>query len=230
MSTAASPGKHSPSSGSGAKGVARFRGRVVAAGDSPVSAGNLANLITIVRIAMAPVVLWLMLVDDGEWGTWRWVAGGVFVLAISTDGLDGALARRRNLITSSGVLLDPVADKALTGAAFLGLALVAELPWWVVIVVFAREIGITVFRVVVAKKRIIPASRGGKAKTLSQGIALGLWVLPLWTLTGSWILVVNNATMALAVGLTVITGLDYLIRGLRGDPLDGVDDSSRSRL
>ena len=192
-----------------------FRGRVIAGGEGPVSAGNLANVITVLRIAMAPVVLWLLIVDDGEWGTWRIVAAVLFLFAISTDGVDGALARRRNLITNAGIILDPVADKALTGAAFIGLALLSELPWWVVIVVLGREILITLFRLIMLPKRVIPASRGGKAKTLSQAIALGSWLTPTWLVLGEWVLVLNDYLMGIAVILTVVTGVDYLVRGVR---------------
>ena len=196
------------------QGAERFRGRVISGGDGPVSAGNLANIITVIRILIAPIVLWLMVLDAGELGLWRFVAAGLFILAISTDGIDGAIARRRNLITNSGILLDPVADKALTGAAFIGLAWLAELPWWVVIVVLGREVLITVFRMIMIPKRVIPASRGGKAKTLSQAIALASWLTPLWVYWGDWVSVVNDWLMGLAVVLTVVTGVDYLIRGL----------------
>ena len=220
-SAARAPGDHTPARGSGAKGTARFRGRFLSGGEGPVSAGNIANVITVIRIGIAPLVLWWMLIDGGEGGLWRWLAAALFALAITTDGIDGMLARKRNLVTSSGILLDPVADKALTGAAFIGLALLAELPWWVAIVVLGREIGITVFRLVVARRRIIPASRGGKAKTFSQAVALGLWLMPLWAVAGEWIIWLNTTVMAIAVGLTVLTGIDYLIRGLRGDPLTG---------
>lgn len=225
--TATNGAQHSPARGSGARGVARFRGRFVSPGEGPVSAGNLANLITLVRIAMAPLVLWWLLVDGGQGGLWRWLAAGLFILAISTDGLDGALARRRNLVTNSGILLDPVADKALTGAAFVGLAVLTELPWWVVVVVLGREVAVTVFRLVVAKKRIIPASRGGKAKTLSQAIALGMWLTPLWVVVGDWVVVVNNALMTVAVALTVITGVDYFVRGLRSTRSDATPGDKR---
>lgn len=195
------------------QGAQRFRGRVISHGEGPVSAGNLANIITVIRIVIAPVVLWLMVVDSGDLGIWRFVAAGLFILAISTDGIDGAIARRRNLITNSGILLDPVADKALTGAAFIGLALLAELPWWVVIVVLGREVLITVFRMLMIRKRVIPASRGGKAKTLSQAIALSSWLTPLWVFWGGWVSVLNDWLMGLAVVLTVVTGIDYLVRG-----------------
>jgi CDP-diacylglycerol--glycerol-3-phosphate 3-phosphatidyltransferase len=198
-------------------GRSRFRGRVARGGEGPVSVGNIANIITILRILVAPVVVWLIVVvDAGNWGVWRFVAAALFIAAISTDGVDGALARKRNLITTSGVLMDPIADKALTGAAFVSLALVAELPWWVVIVILGREVVITAFRLAVIKKKVIPASRGGKAKTISQAIALGFWLTPTWIVVGDWVLVLNWSLMAVVVVLTVATGLDYLIRGLRG--------------
>lgn len=193
-----------------------FRGRVAKSGDGPVSVGNIANLITVARILVAPVVLWLIVfVDAGNWGVWRFVAAGLFIVAISTDGVDGALARSRNLITNSGILLDPIADKALTGASFIALAMVAELPWWVVVVILGREVLITVFRLVVAKKKVIPASRGGKAKTIAQAIALGMWLTPTWVFVGEWIVVLNWVAMAVVIVLTVITGIDYLVRGLK---------------
>jgi CDP-diacylglycerol---glycerol-3-phosphate 3-phosphatidyltransferase len=194
-----------------------FRGRVARGGEGPVSVGNIANIITVARILVAPVVLWLVVVQDaGDWGIWRFMAAGLFIVAISTDGVDGALARKRNLITTSGVLMDPIADKALTGAAFIALALVAELPWWVVVVILGREVLITAFRFAVLNKKVIPASRGGKAKTVSQAIALGFWLTPTWVFVGEWIFIVNWALMAVVVVLTVVTGLDYLVRGLRG--------------
>jgi CDP-diacylglycerol--glycerol-3-phosphate 3-phosphatidyltransferase len=206
------------------RGAERFRGRVISDGDGPVSEGNLANIITVIRIALAPLVLWLMVLDDGEWGVWRVVAAALFVLAISSDGVDGALARRRNLITRSGILLDPVADKALTGAAFVGLAWLSELPWWVVVVVLGRELLITLFRLWMLPRRVIPASRGGKAKTLSQALALSSWLLPLWLYLGEWVFVLNDWLMGLAVVLTVVTGVDYLVRGLL--PQKGSSDAT----
>lgn len=194
-----------------------FRGRVARGGEGPVSVGNVANIITVARVIAAPMVLWLVVVvDAGNWGVWRFVAAGLFIAAISTDGVDGAVARKRNLITTSGILLDPIADKALTGAAFIALALVAELPWWVVVVILGREILITAFRFAVLSKKVIPASRGGKAKTISQSIALGFWLTPTWILVGEWIFALNWVLMGIAVVLTVATGIDYLVRGIRG--------------
>ena len=192
-----------------------FRGRVVAAGDSQVSNANMANIITVVRILLAPVFVWLVLLDGGEHGVWRWVAAVMFIAAISTDGLDGALARRRNLITNSGIILDPIADKVLIGGALIALALVSELPWWVVAVILLRELGITVFRFVMLKDRVIPASRGGKAKTILQSVTLSSWLVPTWVILGSWVFVANWVMMAAVIAITLVTGIEYLWKGLR---------------
>ena len=192
-----------------------FRGRVVASGTSQVSNGNIANIITVVRILLAPLFVWLVLLDDGEHGIWRFVAAGLFIAAIATDGLDGALARKRNLVTNSGIILDPIADKILIGGALIALALVAELPWWVVIVILAREIGITLFRLMALADRVIPASRGGKLKTVLQAVTLSSWLVPTWLLLGSWVFILNWVLMGAVIVVTVATGLDYLVKGLR---------------
>lgn len=198
---------HTPPSG--------FRGRVVASGDSPVSNGNIANIITVVRILLAPLFLWLVLLDGGEHGVWRMVAAALFIAAIATDGLDGAIARRRNLVTNSGIILDPIADKILIGGALIALALVSELPWWVVVVILTREIGITLFRLAVLSDRVIPASRGGKLKTILQAITLSSWLVPSWVLLGEWVLTLNWVLMGGVILVTLATGLDYLWKGIR---------------
>jgi len=192
-----------------------FRGRVFRPGTSPVSNANIANLITVLRILLAPLFVWLVLLDAGDHGLWRWVAAALFIAAISTDGLDGALARARNLITNSGILLDPIADKVLIGGALAALALVGELPWWVVAVILVREIGITVFRFVALKDRVIPASRGGKLKTILQSVALSSWLVPTWVLLGDWVHTLNWVLMSGAILITLGTGIDYLVKALR---------------
>ena len=192
-----------------------FRGRVLASGNSQVSNGNIANIITVVRILLAPLFVWLVLLDGGEHGLWRFIAAGLFIAAIATDGLDGALARKRNLVTNSGIILDPIADKILIGGALIALALVAELPWWVVIVILAREMGITLFRLMVLSNRVIPASRGGKLKTVLQAVTLSSWLVPTWLLLGSWVFILNWVLLGAVIVLTVVTGLDYLVKGLR---------------
>ena len=210
-----------PALGSGAKGTKRFRGRVVKGGEGPVSATNIANLITVARILVAPVVLWLVVLDAGADGLWRYLAALLFVLGMVTDGIDGAIARSRNLITKSGTLLDPVADKVITGGAFIGLAALGEVPWWIVAVVIGRELLITGIRLSVLRHREIPVSRGGKAKTVSQAVALGALLVPFDTFLGDWWTWVAVFLLGIAVFLTVATGLDYLIRSLRGAPPSG---------
>ena len=197
------------------KPVSGFRGRVIAPGDTQVSNANIANLITIARIVLAPLFVWLVLLDAGQHGLWRFVAAALFIVAISTDGLDGAVARKRNLVTTSGILLDPIADKILIGGGLAALALVSELSWWVVGVIVVRELGITVFRFIALKDRVIPASRGGKLKTILQAVALSSWLVPSWVVLGDWVFVVNWVLMAAAIIITLATGLDYLWKALR---------------
>ncbi|BDZ47592.1 CDP-diacylglycerol--glycerol-3-phosphate 3-phosphatidyltransferase [Naasia aerilata] len=151
---------------------------MVQAGDTKVSDGNLANLITVVRILLAPLFFWLLVADDGQGGALRWIATALFVLAIATDGVDGHLARRRNLVTNVGILLDPIADKVLIGGALIALSVLGELPWWVTVLILVREVGITVFRFIALRDRVIPASRGGKLKTVIQSVAISVLLAP----------------------------------------------------
>lgn len=190
-------------------------GRVLSSGDSPASVANIANIITVVRILLAPVFIWLLLLDNGDIEFVRYVAAVLFVVAIVTDSVDGHLARSRNLVTDVGIILDPIADKILTGGALVALSILAELPWWVTIVILVREFGITVFRFAVLSKRVIPASRGGKLKTIVQAVAISLFLFKLQTVLGDWVLVVNWIAMGLAVLLTVATGIDYLVQAWR---------------
>lgn len=194
-----------------------FSGRVLSRGDTPASQANIANIITVARILLAPIFVWLLLADNGEDGVLRWVAAILFILAIATDGVDGHLARSRNLITNTGIILDPIADKVLIGGALVSLSILGELWWWVTIVILVREIGITIFRFAVLSKKVIPASRGGKLKTVVQSVAISLFLVPLWTVVGDWIHYVNYAFMAAALLLTVVTGLDYLWQAWRGN-------------
>lgn len=175
------------------------------------SAWNIANGLTLVRILLVPVFAWLLLREGGADEVSRVAALVVFGLALVTDRVDGELARQHDLITDVGKIADPIADKALTGAAFVGLSLLGELPWWVTIVVMARELGITAVRFAVLRHGVLPASRGGKVKTAMQGLALGGYILPL---PGVWEPVQVTA-MALAVVVTVVTGLDYVVRAIK---------------
>jgi len=182
----------------------------------PASNWNAPNVITVVRILLAPLFVWMLLADAGDDGWVRWAAAVLFVLAIATDGVDGAIARRNGLVTELGKLLDPIADKVLTGGALVALSILGELPWWVTAVILVREVGITVYRFVVIKQGVIAASRGGKLKTIVQSVAISLALFPLWTVFGEWVHWVNGIAMTLAVVLTVVTGFDYLWQAWKG--------------
>jgi CDP-diacylglycerol--glycerol-3-phosphate 3-phosphatidyltransferase len=192
-----------------------FQGRVISKGDGPASDANIANIITVIRILLAPLFIWMLLADDGEMGVLRYAAAALFIVAIATDSLDGALARGRNLITNVGIILDPIADKVLIGGALITLSLLGELWWWVTIVIMVRELGITAFRFAVLSKSVIPASRGGKLKTVVQSVAIALYLVPLSSLVGDGMLIVNAVVMAFALALTVWTGIDYLVQARR---------------
>ena len=195
-----------------AKRANPMRGRVARAGDTPASTGNVANIITVVRILMAPVFIWLLLDDDGELGYLRYIAAGLFVLAIVTDTVDGILARRQNLVTDFGKILDPIADKVLIGGALVALSILGELWWWVTIVILIREFGITIFRFAVIRTRVIPAVASGKLKTVMQAVAISLLLFPFWTLVGEWEHWLGGVVMAVALVLTVVSGIDFVVK------------------
>ncbi|MCB2177881.1 MAG: CDP-diacylglycerol--glycerol-3-phosphate 3-phosphatidyltransferase [Actinomycetales bacterium] len=173
---------------------------------------NAANIVTLVRFLLVPLVVVALLLDTGG-GGWRWVAAGVFLLAAATDRLDGWLARRLGQVTDWGKLVDPIADKALVGTALIALSALGDLPWWVTIVILVRELGVTALRFAVLRYTVIAASPGGKAKTVLQTIGITLFLLPLDTLPDA-VRVVAWVVLGAAVVLTVVTGLDYLRRGL----------------
>lgn len=182
-----------------------------------VRVANVANLLTGIRLALVPVFLIALFAGDGHELRWRIAAFVVFAVAVVTDRFDGALARTYGMVTEFGKLADPIADKALIGAALIGLSLLGDLPWWVTVLILVREIGITVLRFAVLHRGVIPASRGGKLKTLVQAIAIGLFILPL---SGPW-LTAAAVVMVVAIVLTVVTGVDYVnsaVKGIRGRP------------
>jgi CDP-diacylglycerol--glycerol-3-phosphate 3-phosphatidyltransferase len=178
---------------------------------------NLPNAITATRIATVPFFVWALLVDGGASETWRWVATAIFAVSASTDKLDGYLARRRNLVTDLGKLLDPIADKALVGTALVGLSIIGELWWWVTALILVRELGITVMRFFMLRYVVLPASRGGKLKTVLQSAAIVALLAPAWVLPG-FVHVVGVVLMAAAVVVTVVTGVDYLVQAARLRP------------
>ncbi|MGH3745171.1 MAG: CDP-alcohol phosphatidyltransferase family protein [Mycobacteriales bacterium] len=173
---------------------------------------NPANAITVLRLLLVPVVLVLLAVGGGHAFGWRIAAGVAFGVASITDRFDGELARRRGLITSFGKLADPIADKALTGSALIALSVVRDLPWWVTAVILARELGVTLLRFSVIRHGVIPASRGGKLKTFLQGLAIGLYLLPLGAGPMG---TVRAVLMGIAVAVTLVTGVDYIGRATR---------------
>ncbi|MFN3004739.1 CDP-diacylglycerol--glycerol-3-phosphate 3-phosphatidyltransferase [Mycolicibacterium wolinskyi] len=175
---------------------------------------NLANVLTGVRLVLVPIFLVLLFVDGGHETGWRLAAFAVFAVAVITDRFDGALARSYGMVTEFGTLADPIADKLLIGSALIGLSMLGDLPWWVTVVILAREIGITVLRFAVLRHGVIPASRGGKLKTLVQAVAIGLFILPLQAWPDIW-LTVAWVIMWAAVVLTVLTGADYVISAIR---------------
>ena len=189
---------------------------------SPAAAGpppllNVANVLTAVRLLLVPVFVVALVQSDGLDTGWRLAATGVFVVAALTDRFDGELARSRGLVTAFGTIADPIADKALIGSALIGLSALGQLPWWITVVIMVREIGITVLRFAVLRHGIIPASRGGKAKTLLQAVAIGLFLLPLDMLLDAPgpVGVLRWTAMAVALALTVGTGIDYVLRAAR---------------
>ncbi|MFC9871542.1 CDP-diacylglycerol--glycerol-3-phosphate 3-phosphatidyltransferase [Nocardia salmonicida] len=172
---------------------------------------NIANVLTIARIVLVPLFVLALFAEGGHDTRWRVIAAAVFGLAAITDRFDGQLARKYGLVTDFGKLADPIADKALIGSALIGLSVLGDLPWWITVVICGREIGITLLRLVVVRRGVIPAGRGGKLKTLVQSVAIALLVLPLsgvFATAGMWL-------MYLAVALTVITGLDYVGQATR---------------
>ncbi|MFJ3925166.1 CDP-diacylglycerol--glycerol-3-phosphate 3-phosphatidyltransferase [Streptomyces sp. NPDC090022] len=181
-------------------------GKLGAAAVNQASLWNIANILTMVRLVLVPGFVVLLLADGGYdpvWRAWAWAA---FAVAMITDIFDGHLARTYNLVTDFGKIADPIADKAIMGSALICLSWLGDLPWWVTGVILGRELGITLMRFWVIRYGVIPASRGGKMKTLAQGTAVGMYVL---ALTGP-LATLRFWVMAVAVVLTVVTALDYV--------------------
>ncbi|WP_291084886.1 CDP-diacylglycerol--glycerol-3-phosphate 3-phosphatidyltransferase [Dietzia sp. UBA5065] len=168
---------------------------------------NIANVLTVVRIVLVPVFLVLFFVADAQDAWWRVGAFLVFLVAMGTDYVDGYLARRLGLVTDFGKIADPIADKALMAAAMISLSLVGELFWWVTIVILVREVGITLWRLF-GVDHVVAASRGGKLKTVTQTVGLGMLILPL----PHWVWPIEWAVIGVALVLTVYTGIDYLVK------------------
>ena len=179
------------------------------------------NALTVLRILMVPLFLVFLLADGGNDVTLRWWALVVFLVAMFTDFVDGYLARRNNLITNFGKIADPIADKSLMAAALIGLAIIVELPWWVPVIILVREFGITVLRFFMIRIAVMPASRGGKIKTVLQtaAIALFLLILPLSDVVApvvyTILLVIAWIMMTAAIVVTIVTGVDYCVQAAK---------------
>ncbi len=183
-----------------------------------VSMWNIANILTVARLALVPFFTICMFVEGAGW---RLAALTLFVIASVTDRLDGELARRYGLITDFGKIADPIADKALIGAALVSLSALGELPWWITLVILGREIGVTALRFAVIRHGVIPASWGGKAKTVLQIVAIVCYIWPGVPALPRWIV------MGAALLVTVVTGADYVIRAVR---LRGVAKEARHTM
>lgn len=184
----------------------------------PASNLNLPNALTALRIVLVPFFVWFLWVGgtQGEDSLgMRWAALAVFAVAMYTDKLDGDIARARGLITSFGKIADPIADKLLTGAAFVVLSMLGELWWWVTVVILVREWGITLLRFVVIRYGVMAASKGGKLKTVLQTVALLLLLLPLVPLVGAWWPWLGWIAMGAALVVTVVTGVDYVVKAVQ---------------
>ena len=179
------------------------------------------NALTVLRILMVPLFLVFLLADGGNDVTLRWWALVVFLVAMFTDFVDGYMARRNNLITNFGKIADPIADKSLMAAALIGLAIIVELPWWVPVIILVREFGITVLRFFMIRIAVMPASRGGKIKTVLQtaAIALFLLIFPLSDVVApvvyTILLVIAWIIMTAAIVVTIVTGGDYCVQAAK---------------
>lgn len=190
--------------------------------EKQVSNWNLPNALTTLRILMVPFFGWALLVDGGESILWRTVAFALFAAAMITDKIDGDIARARGLITNFGKIADPIADKAITGMAFIGLSITGDIWWWVTIIVLLREWSVTLLRLSILKHVVIAAAQIGKLKTTAQGVALGLLTLPLphgdgphadafdrFGLPGEIVFYIGQAFLVVAVVLTLWSGYEF---------------------
>ncbi len=164
------------------------------------------NTLTLTRILLIPTGVYTLFYDGGDNSTFQLISYAIFFTLGMTDIVDGRWARHSNRITPLGTFLDPVADKALIGAAMISLSILDRFPWWITILILAREIGITLFRLLVIKNGVIPASKGGKIKTLTQNFGVGFFILPL----PAWLDWFKYGFISVAIILTITSAYDYL--------------------
>lgn len=177
---------------------------------------NLPNAITAARILAVPFFIWSLVSISNDESPMRWVSVLIFIIIMASDGVDGAIARKRGIVTDLGKLLDPIADKALLGGALVTLSILGEIAWWVTIVILVRELGITAYRLVVVNRKVIAASSGGKLKTIFQGVMVGFVVSPLtaW-FPFEWYFLFEDGLVLTSVILTVYSGLQYVAAAVR---------------
>jgi CDP-diacylglycerol--glycerol-3-phosphate 3-phosphatidyltransferase len=177
---------------------------------------NLPNAITMARILAVPFFIWSLVSVSNDESPLRWFSVLIFIVIMASDGVDGAIARKRGIVTDLGKLLDPIADKALLGGALVTLSVLGEIAWWVTIVILVRELGITVYRLVVVNQKVIAASSGGKMKTIFQGVMVGFVVSPLtaW-FPFDWYFRFEDGLVLTSVVLTVHSGLQYVAAAVR---------------
>lgn len=171
---------------------------------------NIPNAITVARIALAPLFIYLLLIspDPNSWQ--HWLATGIFIFAISTDGIDGAVARRTGKVTNLGKILDPIADKALLGGALVTLSFLGEIDWWITIAILVRELAVTLYRVIVVRNKVIAATAAGKLKTILQGVAIGAVLAPFEVWVPAWSFVEEGLLFA-ALASTIISGVQFFL-------------------
>ncbi len=169
---------------------------------------NWANLFTFIRVLLVPVFAWLLVFRDPSAPL---VAAIVFAVAAATDGLDGFVARRLDLVSGFGQFLDPVADKLLVGTALVALAADSRISWLAVGLILGRELAVVGLRVALARRgRALPASGFAKVKTVSQMAAVMLATLR--PVDDAW----AEGVVGAAVVVTIVSGAQYFVDSVRG--------------
>jgi len=172
---------------------------------------NLPNALTVFRILALPFCAWALFQKDGQDPTWQIIAWTMFFIVGMTDVLDGRIARKRNQISNFGIILDPIADKAFMATALIGLSILGKMPWWVTVLILAREIGVTILRFAVIKREVISANRGGKLKSFLQNFSVGFYILPLPTS----LYLPRDILLGIAIVLTLWTGAEYFRQAIK---------------
>ncbi len=168
---------------------------------------NVPNALTVARLLIVPLFGYLVL-GVTQTQSAQWAGATIFLIAAITDLIDGVWARKYGLVTNFGKIADPIADKALIGTALVALSITGEIPWWVTGVILFREVAITIMRFWVINHGVIPASRGGKVKTVSQIIAIVAYLIPV----SGWVEVVAQMSLGVALAMTIVTGIDYAVK------------------